>query len=276
LAAPAWLQSNLLIRTLTAVLGIPIVLALDHTGGIVFGVVLAVVAGLTSLELYQMLRQKGLAPFVPLGMVCSAALACMPLLIGKPRTASLAVVVVLIVFCGAYALIPRVYASVPLLTWASTIAPALYVGLLLSYAAWLRALPEGAWWVFMLLVITWAYDTGAYLVGRSVGRHPFMHHVSPKKTVEGVVGGTVVAGLAGVSAVYVLHISLWQGLLLGILGGIMAQLGDLVESMMKRQTGVKDSGALIPGHGGLLDRIDGLLFVGPLVYYAALLLHRAS
>ena len=96
-----------------------------------------------------------------------------------------------------------------------------------------------------------------------------MHHVSPKKTLEGVIGGLITAGIAGLVCVPSLLLLPWQGLLLGILGGIVGQAGDLVESMIKRQSGVKDSGTIIPGHGGLLDRIDSLLFVGPLVYYAA-------
>jgi phosphatidate cytidylyltransferase len=103
-----------------------------------------------------------------------------------------------------------------------------------------------------------------------------MAHVSPKKTLEGVCGGLVCSAAAGLIAVPAVNLLWWQALALGVAGGIAAQTGDLFESMLKRQTGVKDSGTLIPGHGGLLDRIDGLLFVAPLVYYVALLTGHAA
>ena len=111
----------------------------------------------------------------------------------------------------------------------------------------------------------WSYDTGAYLVGRQIGRHKFLTHISPSKSIEGLVGGlvatTVVTGLllAGLGQD-------WRGaLVLGPVLGLAAQAGDLAESMLKRAAGAKDSGTLIPGHGGMLDRIDSFLFAAPVV-----------
>jgi phosphatidate cytidylyltransferase len=126
------------------------------------------------------------------------------------------------------------------------------------------------------LLTTWAFDTGAFLAGRLIGRRPFMSHVSPSKTVEGFIGGLVFGAAAGTACAPAIHIRLWEGIALGVAGGIAAQAGDLVESMIKRQSGVKDSSSLIPGHGGVLDRIDSLLFTGVVTYYAAALFGYGS
>src|SRR5207248_1903493 len=126
-----------------------------------------------------------------------------------------------------------------------------------------------------VLLMTWAYDSGAYFAGSYLGMHPFMQHVSSKKTREGVAGGLGLAMISALVLVPTVHVVFWKALLLGLAAGIVCQIGDLVESMLKRHVGVKDSGTLIPGHGGLLDRIDGLLFTGALTYYAAALLGYA-
>ena len=147
------------------------------------------------------------------------------------------------------------------LCWGLAVASAVYVGGPLGLAVRLRGLPEGFIWVLLVLVVTWAYDTGAYLVGRAFGRHGFMTHISPGKTWEGVAGGSVAAVGATAAFVPFLPIEWWQVVPLGLAWAVAAQAGDLVESVIKRDTGHKDSGAVIPGHGGMLDRIDSLLFV---------------
>jgi phosphatidate cytidylyltransferase len=120
-------------------------------------------------------------------------------------------------------------------------------------------------WILLLVLGVWSFDTGAYFVGRRVGRRKFMTHISPSKTYAGLIGGLVVATL-------VVGVLLWglaqpppMALLLGPIIGFAAQAGDLAESMIKRAAGVKDSGNLIPGHGGMLDRIDSFLFAAPVV-----------
>jgi phosphatidate cytidylyltransferase len=145
----------------------------------------------------------------------------------------------------------------------------LYIGLSLSYLLLIRALPDGALLIFFVVLVTWAADTGAYIAGKSVGRHPLAPVVSPKKTYEGLAGGILLACLGAVMARswFLPAFSLVDCLVLGVLLTLAGLIGDLAESAMKRRTGFKDSGALIPGHGGMLDRLDSLLFTGPAFYY---------
>lgn len=147
-----------------------------------------------------------------------------------------------------------------------------WVGLLL-FLPLIRGLDHGVAWIFLVLTIPWAGDTGAYFAGRAFGKHPLAPRVSPKKTWEGFAGGLVAAivGVFIVRAVADLPIALWEAVALGAALGSAAVLGDLSESLLKRAFDVKDSGWIMPGHGGILDRIDSLLFVAPLLYaFAAL------
>ena len=123
--------------------------------------------------------------------------------------------------------------------------------------------------VFLAFVVTWACDTGAYIVGSGLGKRPLLPRVSAKKTVEGAVGGMVFAIAGAVVARYTFagYLDLSQSVILGVAAGVLGQIGDLFESLIKRDADVKDTSGLIPGHGGVLDRFDGLLFTGPLLYY---------
>lgn len=139
---------------------------------------------------------------------------------------------------------------------------------LLVFLPLLRREPGGLAWIFLVLAISWLGDTGAYFAGRAFGKHKLYERISPKKTWEGVLGG-VVAATAGtfvVRAVGLLPLSNVEVLALGPVLCVAGVVGDLAESMMKRSFDVKDSGWILPGHGGLLDRIDSLLFVAPLLY----------
>lgn len=145
-----------------------------------------------------------------------------------------------------------------------------YVGLLLSYALRLRYLPDdGLLWTVLLLLGTWGTDTGAYFAGRYFGKHHFFPRISPKKTWEGVAGGVILSIVAALLVIPFLGLPLWHALPLGILMAAAAVMGDLVESLIKRASSVKDSGTLFPGHGGVLDRIDSLIFVATALYFYA-------
>ncbi|HEY8376753.1 MAG TPA: phosphatidate cytidylyltransferase [Nannocystis sp.] len=147
----------------------------------------------------------------------------------------------------------------------------LYVSLLASIWPQIKH-HFGPGWLFLTLAIAFMSDTGAYAFGRLWGKHKLYPAVSPGKTWEGALGGIVGANIAtvGFGALFLVpELSIPQALALGVVGSIAGQIGDLFESMLKRSHGVKDSGTLLPGHGGLLDRVDALLFVGPVVYYFA-------
>ena len=153
----------------------------------------------------------------------------------------------------------------------------LYVPLLLTPLALLKKFPDGASWIVLVLTITWFADTGAYFAGRALGRHKLYPAVSPGKTVEGAVGGLLASfGAAALAKAWYLPSLSWlDAAAISLPASALGQAGDLVESMLKRAYQVKDSGRLIPGHGGLLDRIDALLFCAPYVYlYARYVIYR--
>jgi phosphatidate cytidylyltransferase len=159
-----------------------------------------------------------------------------------------------------------------------TLAGVIYIGWLGAYLISLRDLPEGVWWVLMVLPLLWITDVAAYFVGRRFGRHKLNTRLSPKKTWEGYLGGIAAATLAGllfgviVPALNpgILFLSPLRGAFMGFILALTSLLGDLGESMFKRQFGLKDSGNLLPGHGGVFDRIDSWLWGAVIGYYTIL------
>jgi len=174
------------------------------------------------------------------------------------------------------------------LTWAVTSFGVAYVGLLapfivvvahLAPAGGSSTTPIGALnlhagtsWMLLLLLVVWGYDSGAYLTGRWLGRRRLIDHISPSKTVEGLVGGLLAATIAAGIGAWLIGLQPWQPLVIGPIVGLAAQAGDLAESMVKRAAGRKESGFLVPGHGGVLDRIDSFLFAAPVLVGYALLI----
>jgi phosphatidate cytidylyltransferase len=152
---------------------------------------------------------------------------------------------------------------------AMTLLGVLYLGLTLGPLSMTRLLPLGEWLIFFLLLVTWASDTGAYYVGTLYGRHRLAPTISPKKTVEGLVGGLISAIIVGYATRwwFLPELSGLDCLVLATLLTITGLWGDLAESAMKRSVGTKDSGGILPGHGGMLDRLDSLLFTAPAFYY---------
>jgi phosphatidate cytidylyltransferase len=152
---------------------------------------------------------------------------------------------------------------------AMTMFGVLYLGLTLGALSMTRLLPLGEWLIFFLLLVTWASDTGAYVVGTLYGRHRLAPTISPKKTIEGLVGGLIGAIMVAYAARwwFLPELSGLDCLVLATLLTITGLWGDLTESAMKRSVGIKDSGGILPGHGGMLDRLDSLLFSAPAFYY---------
>jgi phosphatidate cytidylyltransferase len=173
------------------------------------------------------------------------------------------------------------------LTWATSTFGIAYVGLLLPAIVLVGhlapfggtattgvgafGLASGAAWALTLVLVVWGYDTGAYLTGRLLGNRRMLDHISPSKTVEGLAGGLVLATIAAGIGAVLIGLEPWHPLVIGPVVGLAAQAGDLAESMLKRAADRKESGFIVPGHGGILDRLDSFLFAAPVLAGYALL-----
>jgi phosphatidate cytidylyltransferase len=257
-------------RILTAVIGLPLLIAIIWFGEPWFTLLIAAMAMLGSWEFYRMAGQLKLQPITYLGM------AWVLLIVISPHCPFIATIPFLITSAIVISLIWLLFRSPreqAFTNWAWTIAGILYVGWMLSYWVALRDLEAGKGLVFWAMFTTFASDTSAFFIGRRWGKHALAPSISPGKTWEGAIGGLLASIIASLilRAIFPLPFSYWQIALLGCVISLFAQLGDLVESLLKRNTGVKDAGKLIPGHGGILDRIDSLIFIGVIVYYCVVL-----
>jgi phosphatidate cytidylyltransferase len=227
----------------------------------------ALLAGL--VEFYRLLEARGLAPFRKTGALLAALIFVEETAIGRSGPPAWPLVALLVLTAtlrraGDLAL------TVP--SAAATLLGAVYLGALGGALAALRLLPPvdaGAWRILLLLGAVMAADTFAYFAGHLTGRHRLAPAISPAKTVEGFAGGLVggVLGALLVRAVGMPGLPLASTVALGVLVAALGTVGDLLESLLKRWAGVKDSGGLFPGHGGMLDRLDSLLFGAPVLYY---------
>jgi phosphatidate cytidylyltransferase len=253
-------------RVLSALLLLPPVLVATYLGGLWFLGAVALAALISGYEFVRMSRHAGYAPslWLLLGLVGVLLLA-----VGGPPTVvdliRLGLVAALVLGFAWQVLLPDNRRS--LVDWGLTLAGGLYLGVLAGYLISLRDLPGGFGWAMWMFLGTWANDTGAYMVGKSLGRRKFSPQLSPHKTWEGSIGGWLSCLVVSLVLGAVLEMPLWRAAMLGIALGPMATLGDLAVSFLKRQVGVKDTSNLIPGHGGMLDRVDSLLFSAVTVYY---------
>ena len=265
-ATPQPVRGGLVWRLVTSAIGIPLLLAVIYVGGPLYVAVVAVALAAGVFEFVRALKvgDNGLTLVAIAG---TAALA------GAAAWSSAAVAGALSLSVAASLVVLVLSGEVPvrLPAWGLALAGLLYVGLLGQHFVALRELAEGRDWVLLALFTTFATDTGAYAVGRFIGRHKLAPTISPGKTVEGAVGGLVAGAVAAWALARVLGLDqpVVAMLVLGAVAAVAGQLGDLAESLIKRSAGVKDMGTLLPGHGGVLDRLDSLLFVVPLVYYVA-------
>ncbi|MDQ7093367.1 phosphatidate cytidylyltransferase [Desulfosporosinus sp. PR] len=256
-------------RTISALIGAPLFLGLTYLGGPYTAFLTAVLALLALREFLQIGEHMGLNVWYKLTTVAAVFWLVIVFFYDSKWVTPALVFWLLIVF-GRLAL---TYPKAPLAEASFNLLAVLYPVVLLSHLYLLRQHSHGVEWTFLTIFLVWATDTGAYLIGRQFGRHLLAPQVSPKKTVEGSVGGLILSVLVAVLFWHLAHdTSLITYIMLGIIIGVSAQIGDLFESALKRSAGVKDSGNLIPGHGGVLDRFDSLLFALPLVYYGVILL----
>lgn len=254
----------LLTRIITAVVALPFILFVVYRGGIWFVTTIAVVALVAGWEFGRMMKAGGYTtePVLTLGLIL--------LLILNAYRSDLSLTCILSIFIlGSLTWQLFSHTLAPTADWALTLAGGLYIGWGMAHLVGLRELGNGLAWLWLAVLATWGADTCAYLVGRTWGRHKLWPRHSPKKTWEGVFG-SVFGGLGGAALVaYFSSLDWGTALIIGAIVPIVALFGDLSVSMMKRHVGVKDSSNLVPGHGGVLDRLDSLLFVSVVVYHYA-------
>ena len=264
------------LRVLTTVIGLPLVVASILLGHGFFSVFLGVVAAACTIELCRLV--PGLPRRDPLALIAIgwAVVLAIRSVFPQSQVCTTAVVSTPLVLTLLLLLTPwetrRTFTE-----WAWTVGGALYVGWLFGHWGLVYALEDGLLLVLFGMLTTFAYDTGAYFFGRAHGRHKMAPRISAGKTWEGAIGGLLVsvAGALGVRAVLIgitggFPFSLGVTIGAGFLIPVAAQLGDLVESALKRSADVKDAGSLLPGHGGMLDRFDSLLFTGTMLYFYTL------
>jgi phosphatidate cytidylyltransferase len=235
-----------------------------------FAALAIIAAAIGQYELYAMAQARGIKPLTILGIALGAL---MVLNVYRPVLFHRGDLSFWITLCVLAVIVARLFSRRPMEGALEDIAVTafgiFYVALLFAFQVAIHAGPAGKKWLVFLYLVIWASDTGAYYVGTAFGKHRLYEKISPKKSIEGLAGGTlasiVVALLCRVWLVPVLG---WmEALVLGAVLALAGTVGDLAESLIKRSAGVKDSGTLIPGHGGILDRMDSMLFAAPVLFY---------
>ena len=271
------------LRVITAVVGIPLLLAFVYFDFRVDAswfsrvplliLLVGAAAALGAVEFYRLGTHAGARPLTVFGVIWAVLFVVAALFDVDWATGSL---------LASAAVLPLVWLVIfrrdtRFQSWVWTLTGILYMGWMLGHYVVLRQLDHGRELVILAVFTTFACDTTAFFVGRAWGRHHMAPTISPHKTWEGAIGGFVGAVAAALALRSLLSLGDWslplnyvEAIAVGCLIGGVAQLGDLLESLLKRRAGVKDSGSLIPGHGGVLDRIDSLVFTGVIVYYFVL------
>lgn len=263
----------LYLRVLSALVGIPIVIGAVYMGGPWYAILLMLVANLGIFEYLSMLKAKGYKVPFAIGFIgVSLFLAAVYLDLSSFIYPIIMLIFSILFVHSLFGMGRQSIAESAILLWGI-----IYLGGLCGYMLTLRMMPEGAVYTYMLLIGVWVHDTAAYFIGRRWGIHKFAPAISPNKSVEGSAAGVlstvIIAFSIAILAPGFLPVNPGQAILFGLGIAVFSQLGDLLESAMKRQLEVKDSGSLIPGHGGILDRFDSLLFTAPFVYYFFLLVN---
>ena len=272
-------MSELTRRIIFAVIAAPASVAIVYWGDWALAIALSVLAALAAWEFFRMARETGALPLEPAGIALAALL---PIAVHAQRlglyTLSLTAMVAMALVLFASTIWLRGPTGKPVSSVSITAFGVLYAGVFsyiyaLRYHDYAVGAAAGTALVFLPIFLTWTTDVGAYAFGRMFGRKKLIPSVSPGKTVEGAVGGlglTIVICLLYVRFILMpyaqLGLTIQGAVLFAIVVSVAAQTGDLAESLLKREAGVKDSSSILPGHGGILDRFDALLFVMPIAF----------
>lgn len=267
-------------RVLSALVFVPIVIGVFLAGGVWLTLGVALLALVAAHETFRLLRLAGLPAERAIGLIAAPA-AVLAFRFTDGREWLVSGFVGVVVVAAGIAAFRRAEPRDGFLAWVGTSFGALYASLLAFLPGIVAAAPDvrpgspvaalgdGRAWLMILVLTVWAFDVFAYLSGRTFRRGRFLAHISPQKTWSGVVGGGLAAILvSGALVVVVTGHHVIGGLALGLLVAVTAQAGDVAESLLKRAAGAKESGSAIPGHGGVLDRVDSFLFAAPAFYVA--------
>ena len=270
----AWYRRTAFQRVAAGAVFVPLFIVITRAGGFAFLALVDLIIVLGMLEFYGMMRAKGMHPYRGIGVLSGLTLSTY-IFFRSGLYANFVFTFIVIALMGLE--LARKDNRRAVFHVSTTIFGIIYVAFLSSHFVLLRELPNlvgvpyerGASFVFLVVAVTWASDTGAYTIGSLFGSHTLLPRVSRNKTWEGAFGGVLFAALAGwiASVTFAGYLAAWEGVVMGILASLVGLLGDLFESMLKRDAQIKDTSHLIPGHGGVLDRFDSLLFTAPLIYY---------
>ena len=281
---------EVLTRVLSAAVAIPLAVVLIFWNpplphcphGIPFAVAVGLVAIAGTHEYYNGVRKLKARPVEVLGLLAVALFVVSALGYGRSQIGAIFPAVLTLLLIASFCVELLRENRAPLVNVGATVFGAIYVGWLIMHLVVLRELPgkvtvgpyvrdAGAWLVMMAFICTWVSDTGAFFVGKFFGKKKLAPKLSPNKTVEGSIGGFVGAMASAIIVGTIIAIPWYHSLVLGAIMGVLCQLGDLSESAIKREMGLKDFGHVLPGHGGVLDRMDSMLFTGPAMYYYVVL-----
>lgn len=263
-------------RILVAIFGAPLIIFLILKGGIAFAVLILIISLAAQFEFYKLIEHKGMLPLKILGLMGTVILTFSFYKYGIEK---LWIIVLILFYFIVLIELLRNKSSATLNIAATSwgfFYPGVFFGFMILVRELPRTLPEelgidysiAGRWILLMVVCIWICDTAAYFIGKSIGKHKLFFRVSPNKTVEGAVAGLIFSFITA----YIFHLSyihtltLLQCMVIALIAGTFGQVGDLLESLFKRDAGVKDSSNLLPGHGGMLDRFDAPLLVAPIVY----------
>lgn len=260
------------LRVLVAIFGAPLIIYLILKGGLPFVILVLFINLIAQFEFYKLTEHKGMLPLKILGLIGTVFITFSFYKYGIEK---LWIILIILFYLTLLIELFRNKASATL-NIASTTWGIFYPAVFFGFMILLRELPKelgvdyalGGKWIILMLITIWICDTAAYFIGKAIGKHKLFPRVSPNKTVEGAVAGAVFSFITAYifHLTYINSLSLFHCLAIALIVATFGQVGDLIESVFKRDAGEKDSSNLLPGHGGMLDRFDAPLFVAPLVY----------